>query len=241
MSTLKPKVGLIVPPASGEVPPEPLALYGDKVDFVAVGLGLGKLTPEGYDGVIERVGELSRLLAADGVQAVSLMGTSLSFYRGPKYHAQLVEIMQSESGLPATTMSDSVTKAFDAFGAKRLVVATPYVSSVNRLLEEFLVESGFEVVHLHGLGLERVEDILAVSQDELRQLGLEAMKSAKGEADALFISCGGLRTEVVTSELESELNIPVISSALAGAWGAVRLLGLSGRADTGGKLFMLDD
>ncbi|MGM0858348.1 MAG: aspartate/glutamate racemase family protein [Pseudomonadota bacterium] len=237
MSTPRPKIGLIVPPTIGEVPPEPLALYGDRVDFVAAGLGLGKLTPEGYDGVIQRVGELSSTLAADGVQAISLMGTSLSFYRGKEYNAQLIEIMRSASGLPATTMSTSVLDAFAAVGARRLVVATPYVSTVNQLLENFLTASGLEVMRVHGLEIEHVEDILALPQAELLRLGRDAMQGAAASADALFISCGGLRTEEVTRALEAEFDLPVISSSMAGAWGAVRLVGLSGRAKTGGRLF----
>ncbi|WP_267957798.1 arylmalonate decarboxylase [Billgrantia zhangzhouensis] len=230
---------MIVPPAAGEVPPEAPGLYGDRVDFVAAGLGLWKLTPEGYNGVIQRVGKLSRELASEGAQAVSLMGTSLSFYRGPEYNTRLIEIMRAESGLPATTMSTSVLDALAMVGAKRLVVATPYVASVNRLLADFLVASELEVTRLHGSEIERVEDILAVSQEELLRLGRDAMQGVES-ADALLISCGGLRTEEVTRKLEVEFGIPVISSALAGAWGAVRLVGLSGQARAGGCLFSWD-
>ena len=37
-------IGMIVPPAAGEVPPEPPVLYPD-LTFVAEGLALPKLTP----------------------------------------------------------------------------------------------------------------------------------------------------------------------------------------------------
>jgi hypothetical protein len=56
------------------------------------------------------------------------------------------------------------------------------------------------------------------------------------DVDALVISCGGLRTIAATRELEAELHLPVVSSAIAGPWGAVRLLGHSGAAAGGGAL-----
>ncbi|MDK3020688.1 aspartate racemase/maleate isomerase family protein [Pseudodonghicola flavimaris] len=49
---------MIVPPAAGAVPPEPLQLYPD-LDFVAVGLGIPEVTPEGFDQVIHRLGALA--------------------------------------------------------------------------------------------------------------------------------------------------------------------------------------
>lgn len=233
----QPVVGMIVPPAEGAVPPEATSLYGDDVRFLAAGLGLGKLTPDGYDAVIDRVAELSASLAAQGAQGVSLMGTSLSFYRGPAFNERLLASMQKASGLPVTTMSTSVLDALGQVGAKRVAVATPYVAAVNQRLEGFLHESGIQVSGLQALELEAVDDILAVTDETLFALGRHALKHAEGEIDALFFSCGGLHTERVALALEQEFGLPVISSALAGAWGAVRLVKHSGESTKGGRLF----
>ena len=48
-------------------------------------------------------------------------------------------------------------------------------------------------------------------------------------ADGLLISCGGLRTLPVERPLEESLGMPVVSSAVAGAWAAARLAGEAGR------------
>src|SRR5690606_40036028 len=47
-----PVLGLIVPPALPWTPDEGLALYRDRVRFLAEGLGLARLTPDGYDAVV---------------------------------------------------------------------------------------------------------------------------------------------------------------------------------------------
>lgn len=232
-----PVVGMIVPPREGAVPPEGPSLYGDNIQFLAAGLGLGKLTPEGYDSVIDRVADLSAELVASGAQGVSLMGTSLSFYRGPAFNERLLKVMRRATGVPVTTMSSSVLEALDQVSATRIAIATPYITEVNQRLEAFLQEYGIQVTCLNALELEDVNEILAVTDETLLSLGRNALKRASGEVDALFFSCGGLHTESVALELEQEAGLPVISSALAGAWGAVRLVGHDGTSQRGGALF----
>ena len=235
----EPIIGMIVPPAAGEVPAEPLQMYPQGVRFIAEGLALGKLTPEGYDQVIGRVEAVSRSLQAKGANAIVLMGTSLSFYRGPQSNAELIRIMRQATGLPATTMSSGVVEALRTLGARRLTVATAYVDEVNRRLATFLDDAGFTVAHLEALGLERVEDVLAVKQDDLLERGARAA-TAVPDADALFISCGGLRTLDITVPLEERTGLPVVSSATAGAWAALRLIGRGGRAAGYGRLLDRD-
>ena len=228
-------IGMIVPPAVGAVPPEPPQLYPD-LEFMARGLALPELTPEGYDSVIERTAALAGELKEAGAQAVSLMGTSLSFYRGPPGNAQVLEAMRAATGLPVTTMTDSVLSALDAFGARRLAVGTAYADPVNRALTDYLAETGYVVAGLEALHLTDVDEIQRVGDAELIALGARAIEAAQG-ADCLFISCGGLRTLPVIPVLEERFGLPVISSATAGAWGAARLVGHSGRSPGHGRLF----
>jgi arylmalonate decarboxylase len=221
-------VGVIVPPADAVVPPELPQLYGDRLDFIAEGLALGRLTPQGYDEVIDKVAAAARRLVERGACAVALMGTSLSFYRGKAFNQQLVRTMMDATGVPVTTMSNAIVEALHAVGAHRLAVATAYTAPVNERLRDFLQQSGFEVLTLQSLDLVEVHDVHAVGDDELMALGRRAGTSAPG-ADGLLISCGGLRTLPVELPLERSLGVPVVSSAVAGAWAAARLAGHAGR------------
>lgn len=220
-----PALGVIVPPSDGAVPPELPELYGDRLRFLGAGLALERMSETGYDAVIGRVAELSRALLARGAQAIALMGTSLSFYRGAEFNRALARTMREATGLPATTMSDAIVDALRAVGARRLAVATAYRDDVNARLGEFLAASGFDVIAIESMGLLAVEQVLAVKQDDLLALGIRAAASAPG-AHALLISCGGLRTLALTGPLERRIGKPVVSSAVAGAWAAARLLGV---------------
>jgi arylmalonate decarboxylase len=231
----KPVIGMIVPPAGDVVPPECPALYGDRADFIAAGLGLESLTPEGYDQVIGKVADTARRLADQGADAVVLMGTSLSFYRGADFNDELVQTIAEASGRPATTMSNAIVDALRALDTRRVVVGTAYVDAVNRRLEDFLAASGFAVTGLTALDMADVGAVLGVTQAQLLDLGRRAWDLDRG-ADAILISCGGLHTLDVTAALETETGLPVVSSAVAGGWAAMRLAGVDAAAPGYGRL-----
>ena len=230
-------IGMIVPPASGAVPPEPPELYPE-FTFIAEGLALPRLTPEGYDTVIEDTAGLAVKLKERGAEAVALMGTSLSFYRGPAGNRQVLEAMRAATDLPVTTMTNAVLEALDVFGIEKLAVATAYEDRVNEALRAYLEQSGYEVQALEAMDLSEVEAILDVGTEELMELGERALAAAP-EAEALLISCGGLKTLPVVRPLEEKFDLPVITSATAGAWAAVRLVGHSGHVPGFGRLFDL--
>jgi arylmalonate decarboxylase len=231
-----PVLGL-VSPVDATVPPEAAVLY-PTVHFEALSVGLRTMTPEGYDQVLERISPAARSLARAGAQGIVLMGTSLSFYRGAGYNRELTRRMRQASSRPAVTMSTAVCDGLRSVGARRLAVATAYDAEVNRRLQVFLREEGFDVRAIRGLGVEKVEDIASVTREHLLRFSAEVYESAD-RADALLISCGGLRTLDLLVPLEARCGVPVVSSVPHALWAGVRLLGLSGRVEGYGQVLGL--
>jgi arylmalonate decarboxylase len=229
-----PTLGLIFPVAR-PVPPEALAMYPTGIRFINAELGLKTMTPEGYDAVIDRIGPAGEKLAGQGANAVVLMGTSLSFYRGAAFNERLTETLKKATGLPCTTMSTGVIEGLKTVGAKRVVAATAYDDEVNRRLQAFLKESGFEVLGVKGLGIEKVEDVDRVTQDGLLKFCV-GVRETQPAANAILVSCGGLRTLEILAPLEAQGHIPAVSSTPHALRAGVRLLGLSGRAPGFGTL-----
>jgi len=230
----EPTLGLIFP-VTRPVPPEGLAMYPTGVKFIVTALGLKTMTPAGYDAVIDRIGPAGEELAKQGANAVVLMGTSLSFYRGAEFNDHLRQLLKKATGLPATTMSTGVIEGLRAVGAKRVVAATAYDNEVNHRLQRFLTESGFEVLGVKGLGIEKVEDVDRVTQDGLLKF-CAGVHETEPQSNAMLVSCGGLRTLELLAPLEQRTHVPVISSTPHALWAGVRLLGLSGRAPGFGRL-----
>ena len=78
-----------------------------------------------------------------------------------------------------------------------------------------------------------------VSEEAIIEFAIKVHQRAD-DADAMLISCGGLRTLNITVHIESEIQRPVISSNTAGIWLAVRLAGHSGKSPGFGRLFEMD-
>ncbi len=230
-----PTLGLIFPPHGRGVPEEGVALYGQQLRFVVNGLGIERMTPQGFDAALERIPAAARQLADAGADAIELTGTSLTFYKGEAFNQQLREIVSAASGLPTTTMSNGVIDALKAVGARRVAVLTAYNEEVNGRLRAFLEEHGIEPVVVTGLGIEAMADIERVTQDDLIEGSVRVFESAP-DADAVLVSCGGFRTLEIIAPIEARVGVPVISSMPHGLWAGARLVGLSGAAPGYGRL-----
>ncbi len=227
-------IGLVVPFATDEVPDEGLQMYPD-VRFIPRGVGVRALTPAGYDSAWEGILPAAEYLAKQDVDAIMVIGTSLTFYRGSDFHDQLLEKLRATTGLPVSTMSQAVVDGLRRFGARRIVVATAYADEVNNRLQGFLEAQGFEVLALEGFGLFGFGEPGKKSEADIIALGSKVCADAPG-AEGLLISCGGLRTLGVAQPLEDRHGIPVVSSTQAAFWAAMRLVGESGHVAGRGRL-----
>jgi arylmalonate decarboxylase len=227
-------IGLVVPFAEDKVPDEGLQMYPG-MRFLPRGVGVRSLTPEGYSAAFDAILPAAQHLAEKGVDAIMVIGTSLTFYRGPEAHDRLLEQLRTTTGLPVSTMSQAIIDGLREVGARRVAVATAYTDVVNQRLKELIAAASIEPLSLAcfnlrefgGPGRKSEADIIALSEDAVAQAG---------DPDGILISCGGLRTLGVAKPLEERCGIPVVSSTPAAFWAAMRLVGESGRVAGRGRL-----
>ena len=225
----EPALGLIFPPLNYPIPPDAKRLYPSGVRFLGNGVGLpGGMTLESYEEAIPRAVPAAEALAKQGAKAISVFGSSLTFYKGAKFNDELTKQVTKATGVPATTQSNGLVDGLKVANAKRVAVATAYTDTVTERLKVFLEEHGFQVTIAKGLGYERIPEGAATDQI-LFKLGTETYSNSKN-ADALVISCGALRTLDLIVPLEKEIKVPVVSSTPHGLMNGVRLLGVSPRA-----------
>ncbi len=229
----EPTLGVIFPPANYPIPPEFRRMYPTGVRFVSTGVGLPAMTPEGYDSVIDKIVPSAIELKKQGAQAISVFGSSITFYKGAAFNKRMADEVASATGLPATTQSNGLIDGLRVAGARRVAVATAYNDEVTDRLKAFLHEYGFEVVKAKGLGISL--NIPQAAQDGLLEFSA-GVKASAPDADALLISCGGLKTLDLIVPLETRCKVPVVSSQPHGLWNAVKLLGLSGRVEGFGSV-----
>jgi len=104
-----PTLGLIFPPENYPIPPDAKQLYPSGVDFIGNGVGLpGGMTIEGYEEAIPRVLPKAVELAKQGANVVSVFGSSLTFYKGAKFHDDLFRQVEKATGRRATPQSNGL-------------------------------------------------------------------------------------------------------------------------------------
>ena len=228
-------IGLVVPFATDEVPFEGPIMYPG-VRFIPRGVGVRALTPEGYEPAWNGILPAAEYLAKQNVDAIMVIGTSLTFYRGPKAHDRLLDELRQRTGLPVSTMSQAIIDGLHGVGATRVAVATAYSDVVNQRLKELLAAADIDALSLECFDLLEFGGPSKKSEADIIALSDSAVELAD-EPEGILISCGGLRTLEVAKPLEARHGIPVVSSATAAFWAAMRLVGESGRVAGYGQLF----
>lgn len=143
------------------------------------------------------------------------------------------ELNKGAPNAKATSLIAGVIRALRAVGAVKLAVGTPYLTEVNDKETTYLEEAGFDVLSMTGLNLEKDSDMVRVTPDFLIDY---AVALDRPDADAVFISCGALRTLDVVDQIERRIGKPVITSNQAMLWDTLRLAGIEDRIDNAGAL-----
>ncbi|WKL38978.1 hypothetical protein Q1M64_04665 (plasmid) [Sinorhizobium meliloti] len=97
-----------------------------------------------------------------------------------------------------------------------------------------MAERGFEILNIQGLNIENDEDMARVTPDYIFEFAKQVDRPG---SDAIFISCGALRSVDVIHALEAEIGKPVITSNQAMMWDCLRLAGVIDRSAKYGRLF----
>ena len=143
------------------------------------------------------------------------------------------ELSRGAPGAVPTSLISGVIRALRRLEARRIVVATPYLDEINLRELVYLQQSGFEVLSICGLNLEKDSDMVCIAPEFLVEF---ALAQDHPDADAIFISCGALRSLEVVQEIETRTGKPVVCSNQAMIWDCLRLAGIDDRLAGYGRL-----
>jgi maleate isomerase len=171
------------------------------------------------------------LLPDGSLDVVSYACTSASLVIGET--RVFAELSKGAPKAKTSSIITGVIEALTAFQAKNIVVATPYLDEVNAAEQTYLEQAGLNVLAIAGLNLEKDSDMVQVAPDFIQDF---ALSLDRPDADAIFISCGALRSLDVVEAIESIANKPVICSNQAMMWHALRLAGIDDKITGFGRL-----
>ena len=145
--------------------------------------------------------------------------------KGAQYEASIVKRIADATGAKSTSMVRSVVEALNFLEVKKLVIVAPYLQEIVDAEEKYLESFGFNTVHSETLNSADALANTARAPWENYHFALNAARRAP-DAEAIFISCGALRTIEIIEHLERTTMKPVVSSNLCTAWNCLRLAGI---------------
>ncbi len=147
------------------------------------------------------------------------------------------EISRGAPWARPSTLVTGVINALHRVEAKKIVIATPYLDEINSMEAVFFQQKGFDVLDIQGLNVEDCEAMGRIKPSYLRDY---ALSMDRPDADAIFVSCGGIRTLDVLQEIEDVAGKPVICSNQAMMWDCLRRANINDKIEGHGQLFHLD-
>lgn len=165
------------------------------------------------------------------IDVVCYACTSGSIVIGEKRTRELIERGATQS--QCTTLITGVVEGLRALRANRIALATPYIDEINAAEIGFLASRNIETVNVRGLGLLQERDMARVEPSFLVDLVEDVDRP---EAQAVFLSCGALRSVEVIEACEQAIGKPVVCSNQAMMWHCLRLAGIQDRRSDCGRL-----
>jgi len=196
------------------------------VKFSKAILGEENETPEELKKMNERIEiEAKKLNLCYKSDLICLGCTSSSFIGGPNYDKELIKRIESASGSPSTTTITCVLELFKDMDIKKIALVGPYKEDIFDIEVNFFDHHGIECVYVKGLGLVTMPEFWDYYMDPYACYHL-VKKAAKAvqNVDCVFVSCMLSWILGIADTLESEINLPVISSSSATLYGILKKL-----------------
>ena len=228
------RVGLIIPSSNRMVEQEMVRAFPSGVTAHITRLRMTGANRLAFEELLPRVEEAARALTDARCDVVAFHCTANSMEGGAEGEQQILVTLARAGAPGATTTITAIQRAFDALGAKRIVLITPYSESVTKHEAEFLHRAGYDVLSAKGFALAGSDAYCATAPQFWRDRVIEA---ARPDADAYLISCANISVFGVIDELEARLERPVVTSNQAVVWDALRLIGWRDLRGCPGRLF----
>ena len=225
------KIGFVTPISSSSPHFEPFrAFIPQEVEMEFEGLGIVRGSLESLRGTGDMVVETSARLARErGWQGVIVSGAPVEVLN-PGLLARLKEAVD----VPVTTALESCVEALKSLSTPRVLLLTPFVESMNRLIRDYLTGCGIEAIS-PAETFDDYRDAMTVEPEDVYKLTEKALEATL-DVDAVYFQGAVLDPLKVLDRIEGELGRPAVASNPAMLWFMLSRVGVSCSIAGYGKL-----
>jgi len=225
------RIGFVTPISSNSPHFEPFKAFIPahvEMDFEGLGIVRGPL--ESLRGTTDLVVETSVRLARErGWRGVIVSGAPVEVL-----NPGLLDRLRASMAIPVTTALESCVDALHAFSARRVLLLTPFVESMNALIRNYLAANGVTAVS-PSKTFDDYTDAMKVGPEDVHVLAKAAFAD-HSDVDAVYFQGAVLDPLKILDDLEKDLGRPVVASNPAMLWRILSQLGVKCRIDGYGQL-----
>ena len=237
MTTLRYRVGQIVPSSNVTMETEVPALFRareqlhpERFTFHSSRMRMTEVTAEALAAMDAESDRCAVELSDARVNVLGYACLVAIMSAGPGYHRVSEErlggrVAENGASAPVVTSAGALINGLRLLDARRVVVITPYLPQLTRVVVDYIEAEGLRVLDSVALG---VPDNLEVAAQDQRDLVRIARELDHPDADAVVLSaCVQMPSLDVLQEVEDELGKPVVSAAVCTAHQMMRAMGLA--------------
>ena len=225
------KVGFVTPISSSSAHFEPFrAFIPEEVEMDFEGLGIVRGSLESLRGTDDMVVETSARLARErGWKGVIVSGAPVEVL-----NPGLLGRLKDAVDVPVTTALESCVEALKSLSTPRVLLLTPFVESMNKLIRDYLTDCGIEAISPADT-FDDYRDAMTVEPEDVYALTEKAL-AANPDVDAVYFQGAVLDPLKVLDRIEQNLSRPVVASNPAMLWFMLSRVGFSCSISGYGKL-----
>jgi len=234
-------LGLLIPAVNTVVQPEFDGMRPAGVTNQTGRFFIPDLTKYGIDSTDRAASDIASAIgsAAEAVRACEpdaiALAYSSEYLAGGHASAATIHdaLVAGAGGIHVTNATDSVPRALELFGARRVSVVTPYLPPANAFVRAFFEAAGYSVKAVEGAQREAGSSAAVTSAENIHA----AFAAIDGDdVDALIHVGSNLPVLDICVALEQALGKPVFGANQATFWAALRDNGIADQFEGKGRL-----
>jgi maleate isomerase len=201
---------------------------GHRYTFHSARATLKNVTPEELAAMVAKAAECSAAVSDADVDVIAYACLVAVMAQGPGAHAgseQVIGQAAADNGHPApvTSSAGALVRTLTDMGARKVVMVTPYMPELTKLVTDYIEGAGITVQDVVGL---EVADNLEVGRLDPERLPELAGRLNREGVDAVVLSaCVQMPSLAAVQRAEDELGLPVITAATATSYEILKALG----------------
>jgi maleate isomerase len=205
------KVGLIVPSSNTVMEPDFHRVLGGGCAISTSRVYLEQVTRDAEQTMIDDdLPKALRLIKTTEPHVIVFGCTSAGSLGGLQSDAGIARRIEQLTGVRALTVVGSVVEQLKPIQPRKVAVFTPYREELTRTVADCVVEAGFQLGPVAGMGILSNREIGRVAPEEIVAFVEERMSGAS--ADCIFLSCTNWQAIDAIEPVRARVGVPVISS-----------------------------